>query len=94
MKNTVKAKKQFTPDYTLDFSKIDNYNDLVLTLITKRVKAGKTIDISDLFAYASACINFLVKEMPMNFFCCVKCANEPWYKKLWKRIKSFFKFKK
>ena len=90
MKKTIKTtKKQFKPDYTLDFSQIENYNDLIISLISNRVKAGKTIDISDLLAYAAACMNFTLSHTRTYIICA--CEKEFWYKKLWKKIKGFFK---
>lgn len=83
-----KTKKTFTPDYTLDFSKINDYNDLVIELTKKRVEAGKTIDSSDLIALESATLLKFCEKNPrvtvftINAFDC-KEKKLPWYKRFW-----------
>lgn len=94
MKNTKKTnKKEFKPDYTLDFSKIKNYTDLVIALTGEKVKAGKTIDIADLNAYTKACLDYIFSTYPLTVKIArvdCTCHKEPWYKRLWNKLKYAF----
>lgn len=94
-------KKKFTPDYTIDFSKIEDYRDLVIQMTKKRVEAGKKIDRSDLFAFSEAILMKYERQFPravivtFNECNCANCVKKtPWYKKLWNKIKSVFTRKK
>ena len=80
-----KTKKTFTPDYTLDFSKINDYDDLVMELIKNRVIAGKTIDSSDLFAFSTSLLNKYLEKNPQCTIISLTFPERlPWYKRFWR----------
>lgn len=87
MKKTIKnTKNQPKYDYTLDFSKINSYDDLVKQYVEAKVTANKPIDIADLCAYedqVKPSISVLI-VLPNP-----EKKKTPWYKKLmfWKKNK-------
>ena len=90
-------KKKFTPDYIVDFSKIEDYNDLVIEMTKKKVDANKKLDKADLIAFATAILLQYEETCPRINIVTIKAIENkktPWYKRIWNKIKSIFTHKK
>jgi len=96
MKKTIKKTK--TPEVIMNCVTNTTVNDIYSEYTAAKVRAGKTITEEQLDAYAINAVNKVLDIAIPAFanatcFVCSGCCTvkkQPWYKRMWKKIKGVF----
>ena len=84
-------KKQTKPVSIVDMNDIEVLDDIAPVFARAKQDAGLALTDDEL----TSIIEYVAKNFPPKFIfvnsICECCKREPWYKRLWKKIKSAFK---